>query len=59
MTTMTAHTVMVRHLANELVRRRENTVPTKATDAYALACLALEVCRFDTSPLSSHVLISI
>jgi serine/threonine protein kinase len=44
MTTTTAHTGTVRYLALELVKRNKAT-PTKATDMYALGCLALEVCR--------------
>jgi serine/threonine protein kinase len=48
MTTTTAHTGTVRYLAYELVKH-SNAIPTKATDMYALGCLALAVRRLSIS----------
>jgi serine/threonine protein kinase len=45
MTTTTAHTGTIRYLARELVVCRTRAIPTKATDIYALGCLALVVCQ--------------
>jgi len=53
MTTTPDHTGTMSYLAHELVRSRENAIPTKATDAYVLS-LALGACRFGILPLAPH-----
>jgi len=54
MTTTTEHTGTVRYLAYELVKCNNKATPTKATDMYALGCLALEVRLFTHLRLAQY-----
>jgi serine/threonine protein kinase len=43
LTTTTEHTGTDRYIAPEFLRSEESTVPTTASDVYALGCLGLKV----------------
>ena len=52
LTTTSAHTGTVRYLSYELIE--DTSVPTTASDVYALACTGLEVSEEDLWPFCSQ-----
>lgn len=55
LTTTTAHTGTARYLSLELVEADEGSIPTTASDMYALGCIGMEV-RIASQPMNRRLI---